>query len=132
MMDEHTESLREVEASQNSRLALIDGKVTLAYHQLDHLTLRQIRAILQDASAETQLTLVNYFSGLTELANTDARQALAHLARQVRDAPRRKLTSEWDHLIASIKRERNVASAITDETTLKRVAELLWEAHVRQ
>ena len=103
--------------------------VRLTSPQLGLLTIGQVEQILSIGSQETHDGFLALFSPLAQLGSTETARAFSLLAADSRtNAAGGGCVPDWNLFFGPLKREE-VAETITEQTTLRRLSELLWERH---
>jgi hypothetical protein len=106
--------------------------VRLNWAQLGHLTLGQAEQILREGSSYTHEGFLQLFVTLAGLASAETARSFSLIADEVRGrAADEGSTPDWAPFFAALRRERTTR-AITEETTLRALSELLWEIHTAQ
>lgn len=106
--------------------------IRLSWPQLGHLTLRQLEPIVAEGSEETTEGFLWLLAPLAQIASSETAQAYSLLAEQIRDYEEgQRPAPSWTPLLASFKREPTRV-AITDETSLRTISEMLWQMHTAQ
>lgn len=120
------------ESFDPSRAVLIGTGVPLNLAQLSHLTLGQLKPILAEGSGDTHEGLITMMGPIVQLASSETARTYSQLARQVRAYREgQRPAPDWTALIECFKDERTPI-AITDETSLRSIASMLWEMHTAQ
>jgi hypothetical protein len=106
--------------------------VRLNWSQLGHLTLGQVERILRGGSSDTHEGFLQLFATLAGIAGAGTARAFSFIGGEVRSrAAGEDDTPDWSPFFAALMHERTTR-AITEETTLRDLSELLWEMHTAQ
>lgn len=104
----------------------------LTWAQLGHLTLGQAERILREGSPDTHEGFFHLFAPLVGVAGSETARAFSLISREARShATGESAMPDWSPFFSALRRERT-ARAITEETTLRDLSELLWEMHTAQ
>src|SRR5205085_9974762 len=99
--------------------------VRLNWAQLGYLTLGQAEQILRESSSDTHKGFLQLFTTLAGIASAETARAFCLIGGEVRSyAAGKEATPDWTPFFAALRRERT-ARAITEETTLRALSELL-------
>lgn len=103
----------------------------LNWSQLGHLSIGQVEQILKEGSTDTENSFLRLFATLIGVSGAETAEAFSLIASQARSHTAEESKPDWNPFFAAIKRERTTR-AITEETTLSALSELLWEMHTAQ
>jgi hypothetical protein len=114
---------------QNLRSALAGGDVLLKWDQFRDLTLGQLHSAVAECSPEAHEGATNLFVPFGGMAGPETERAYLQLCRGVRSyAAGEGPAPDWAPFFAALKREFQ-SQLVTDETPLRTLAGLFWEAH---
>jgi hypothetical protein len=129
MSNEQPEQSPQGPAPKRSLLQWDEG-IRLTSAQLGLLTIGQVEQILGTGSLETHLSFFNLFAPMAQLASSEAARAFSLLTAGARaHAIEGEGTPNWGLFFSELKRDVELAEAVTDQTTMRHLSELLWERH---
>jgi hypothetical protein len=91
-----------------------------------------VEQVLREGSSDTHEGFLQVFATLAGIAGAETARAFSLIGSEVRShAAGEEGTPDWDPFFAALKHERTTR-AVTEETTLRALSELLWEMHTAQ
>lgn len=95
----------------------------------EFLTLGQLEQHLSQSSTKTDNYFLLWLSQLAQLASTESAQAFSRIAINLRTrAAAEEDKFDWRSFFNALKREE-LTEAVTDQTTMSHLSDLLWQRH---